>query len=339
MAILGDIHRRTGEKDDFVETNQSQHDFSTTEEIEFMSIDDIQSRSIAVIHKHRSSNDKMTNENGRELLKLCCNNNLFIVNGRIGTMPDCKFTCHTARGESVVDYFIVDPIMLSTITCFKVNDEKPLSDHSCVCVHFTYSALLQSDSKAQTKQTFYRWNAEIKKQYSLAINGPDTQEKFIDIINDIHKIESDTELDSIVDSINTFILDVANPYTTISLNKQGQPHKMNRAKWYDQDCIQQRMVYNGSRKAYAIVNIKKSNVMRISRKALRKLPVISYSDSSLEWVDSYKYLGVIFTKSKSFTKYLKLVCQKAGISQTVLDVHTSKHSSVSINHIFNFLTC
>ena len=62
--------------------------------------------------------------------------------------------------------------------------------------------------------------------------------------------------------------------------------------------------------------------------------MISYSDSSLEWVDSYEYLGVIVTKSKSFTKYLKLVCQKAGISQTVLDVHTSKHSSVSINHIF-----
>ena len=76
----------------------------------------------------------MINENRKKLLNICKNDNLFIVNGRIGSSKQCKFTCHTARGQSVVDYIIMDGETLRKVTKFSVDDVTPLSDHSSVRV-------------------------------------------------------------------------------------------------------------------------------------------------------------------------------------------------------------
>ena len=67
------------------------------------------------------SEDKIVNENGKQLLNMCKTDNLFIVNGGIGSDQKCDFTCHTARGQNVVDYFIVDGLLLRNISVFSVN--------------------------------------------------------------------------------------------------------------------------------------------------------------------------------------------------------------------------
>ena len=58
--------------------------------------------------EQRRSEDNVVNENGRQLLKICKTVNFFILNGRISNDPECKFTCRTSQGQSVVDHFIVD---------------------------------------------------------------------------------------------------------------------------------------------------------------------------------------------------------------------------------------
>ena len=73
------------------------------------------------VNKHRMSEDKIVYENGKQQLNMCKTDNLFIVNVRIGSDPKCDFTCHTARGLSVVDYFIVDGLLLRNIRVFSVN--------------------------------------------------------------------------------------------------------------------------------------------------------------------------------------------------------------------------
>ena len=95
-------------------------------------IDDAIVASDVSILKHRCPKEKIVNENGKELINLCVGNNLCIVNGRIGEYPDGSFTCHTARSESVVDYFIVNTEQLHSVSKFKVQANSPLSDHNCI---------------------------------------------------------------------------------------------------------------------------------------------------------------------------------------------------------------
>ena len=55
----------------------------------------------------RVSHDKsVVNQSGRWLIDRCVDNQLYILNGR--TLGDLtgRYTCHTPRGSSTVDYFI-----------------------------------------------------------------------------------------------------------------------------------------------------------------------------------------------------------------------------------------
>ena len=52
-----------------------------------------------------ASEDKKSNQNGTLLLEFCKQTNMRILNERTGSDNGIgKFTCHTHRGKSVVDY-------------------------------------------------------------------------------------------------------------------------------------------------------------------------------------------------------------------------------------------
>ena len=127
IIVMGDTNCRTGTDNDYIEQESSQCDVGVIP----YTIDDAIVASDVSILKHRRSEDKIVNENGKELLNLCVCNNLCTVNGRIGEYPDGSFTCQTARGESVVDYFIVKTEQLRNVANFKVQANNPLSDHNC----------------------------------------------------------------------------------------------------------------------------------------------------------------------------------------------------------------
>ena len=111
------------------------------------------------------------------------------VNGRIGLSQQCKFTCHTARGQSVVDYFIMDGETILKVTNFSVDDVTPLSDHSSVRVTLD-------------TQFLYRWQVTDKEQYKESINSVESQQQFASIINNF--TPGDTRIQGFKDS-NQFI--------------------------------------------------------------------------------------------------------------------------------------
>ena len=82
------------------------------------------------------------------------------------------------------------------------------------------------------------------------------------------------------------------------------------------------------------INTSKSKLMYISKRRPDKLPVIEYNSQPLQWVDSFKYLGVTFSSTNNFTKGMKTIWQQRSKSQTVIDMHVLKHPTVSLNHIF-----
>ena len=78
----------------------------------------------------RTSEDKVVNNYGRELLDLCIASQLRIANGRIH--PDKlkgSFTCFTPRGNSLVDYVISSANLLNKIDRLQVGEILSASDH------------------------------------------------------------------------------------------------------------------------------------------------------------------------------------------------------------------
>ena len=70
------------------------------------------------------------NSYGKELLDLCVSAELCIVNGRVGVDRDRgNYTCHTCRGNSVVDCKIVLTDLLENIRGFQVKYITIHSDH------------------------------------------------------------------------------------------------------------------------------------------------------------------------------------------------------------------
>ena len=77
-----------------------------------------------------SHDSKTTNQYGKLLIDLCMNNQLYILNGR--TLEDLggKFTCHTPRGSSAVDYLIISNSLSNKVLSMNVSD---LTLHSDQC--------------------------------------------------------------------------------------------------------------------------------------------------------------------------------------------------------------
>ena len=82
------------------------------------------------------------------------------------------------------------------------------------------------------------------------------------------------------------------------------------------------------------VNTEKSKEMYVSSKKSKKLPILSYNHEALQFVNSFKYLGINISRTGKLTEGLTNLC-----AQTVLDLLILKHHSVSVNHIFELFDC
>ncbi len=83
------------------------------------------------------------------------------------------------------------------------------------------------------------------------------------------------------------------------------------------------------------VNTEKSKVMCFARKRPSTIQTLYYDDNILERVDDFKYLGVTFSKTNTFTNGIEVLCQQARRAKTVVDLHTLKHKTLSVKHILD----
>ena len=78
----------------------------------------------------RFSQDKSVNVHGRQLVDICVNTGLQIVNGQVGADRGIgSFTCFTYNGSSVVDYVLAEEGIRERIVSFEVGDLQIHSDH------------------------------------------------------------------------------------------------------------------------------------------------------------------------------------------------------------------
>ena len=103
--LTGDLNARTGSALDFINSDHCIH-----------------VPGINLPQKHnlrrRKKYDSQINEHGKSLLEICKTCDMRIVNGRTPSDSFGRITCHSPKGISTVDYFIVSHEMLSLIGNF-----------------------------------------------------------------------------------------------------------------------------------------------------------------------------------------------------------------------------
>ena len=124
VIISGDVNARTRKLTDYVKLDHYFSDmFDFDDEIAnfFDKTEMLENLNIPLT---RSTTDTKTNNSGYWLIDLCKNNNLFIVNGRVG--KDKGFGLKTFRNTSTIDYTICTADCFRFLTHFEVKELDPI---------------------------------------------------------------------------------------------------------------------------------------------------------------------------------------------------------------------
>ena len=141
-------------------------------------------------------------------------------------------------------------------------------------------------------------------------------------INEIERLMNDVdEMDVYLNEVKVSVIMYADDLVLISKTKHGLQLGMNA-------------LYEFCSANTLTVNTNKSKVMYVSKRKPARLPVIHYNNKPLRWVDSFN-----IHRTNNLSKGLKLTCHQAKKAQSTLDMHTSSHPTVSLNHIFELLDC
>ena len=149
MLITGDLNARTGEELDFTSTGGDSYITGTNLDFPIL--------------PNRNNYDKNTNRSGKQVLQLCRELGLYIVNGRLRGDSFGRYTYCSNLGSSTVDYAITD-LDQTSLRAFTVKEQTPLSDHSQITLYL---------ERADTGNTFSQPCKlyKIKKQYKWAQNS------------------------------------------------------------------------------------------------------------------------------------------------------------------------
>ena len=150
VIMLGDFNSRTGLQDDFLDIDHNvveNSGFLLDENYLVFSKQNLEELGIIT---DRFNQDNVLNRNGKRLIESCRNLNLKIVNGRFGKDRNIgSFTCMSHNGNSLVDYALVSPDLLSCISDFEVDSlDHCLSDiHRPICLELSFIERKSNDVK------------------------------------------------------------------------------------------------------------------------------------------------------------------------------------------------
>ena len=130
ILLLGDFSSRTGTLSDYMEVDEKICEINSMKDLYNENVEILDMLNFNNIPLVRNNSDRTVNTYGRQLIELCRNNNLFILNGRIG--QERINTKVTRKDCSVVDYFLATACNFAFINGFYVQDFSDLySDAHC----------------------------------------------------------------------------------------------------------------------------------------------------------------------------------------------------------------
>ena len=294
VILLGDFNARTGLVDDNVITESAHvHNFSDQDNDVCESTYMLSSLGI---NMKRHSQDCLVNGHGYQLIQCLRAADLKIVNGRFGNDAGMgNFTCINANGQSVIDYMIMSPSLLPSITSFEVDVlDKCLSDVHCPLVmHImfkeeTVAPYVKSNGYDNSHEPGYspvlgkqitqtRWKKEMTAPFMSSFSVNDIQ----CLIEELEKVMGRIELASL-DGVNDFTDKLCeimlNPARAHDMCKQNaekhtrnmsrpQKAKMPRKPWFDSVCVSKRKEYLSAKNKLKLANsdVSKAQVMELAK--------------------------------------------------------------------------
>ncbi|CAG2229155.1 unnamed protein product [Mytilus edulis] len=257
IFLLGDFNSRTANEQDFF--NISDFEEHLTEFIDVNEFNDIHVLDDLKIPRIRNSSDTVVNSYGRKLIQFCKNNNMYILNGRVG--KDRVLGKPTSRSISVVDYILCTANILCKVDDFEVSDFCNLfSDiHAPLCLSLTVNGCnaTQGESEVINDKNVHigKWKHEKTIEYKNNIDVDKVNELLLNVMSkydDISSVDQGT-VDSIVSDITTVLLSAAKDtfgvFTKNSKNIGGEGNFSNK-DWFNKDCKKVRQEFRKSRRLY-----------------------------------------------------------------------------------------
>ena len=203
----------------------------------------------------RRSKDTKVDTYGRNLIKMCSDLNLTIVNGSHGSDANSgNFTCHKKKRndifESVVDYCIVSNTILPHISDFYVDIfDRNLSDvHSPLCLDLKGIPIVKSipiTENQNFEKILYKstWKPELQSQYQNSFSDDKIfgiEEKILDL--ERSPTISDEDIKLLVTDITAVIVE---PAQQVGMCKKIRPKKARARKspnktWFNSECEEKR---------------------------------------------------------------------------------------------------
>ena len=271
VLLFGDFNSRCGNMADYICSDEFIAELFHLEEINetndrIRNIFETQN-----IQFERKIVDTSVNNYGREIINLCKNNDIFILNGRIN--PDFYEPKLTCRNASVVDYFLSTADVFENIISLQVNEFCELySDVHCP-VEITlrtkqvHNNTISAASEIQsTKPKLWEQGKAQSFVENLDILKIANIEAKIDNLTSNNDI-TQSNLDHVVTDIEHVFENGA--LITFGTEKHSCQNDKLKSKpvWFNADCQSIRNKYNKIRKAY---NKYKSDTFKIMLKSVSK---------------------------------------------------------------------
>ena len=249
VMLLGDWNCRTANKSDMVSLDCA---------LPVEDTDDYENDT----YIPRYSQDTRCNTWGNCLLDLCKTSGIRIVNGRSGKdMGVGKFTCVTDKGESVVDYLIVEDDMFDVIKSFEVYDLTEFSDH--VPVYFSIDSSCSFAERDNHQQTSYKWNDAYCEQFKLLVTANMDFDNIFQAFSDTDlKQTPERVIDDVVNAFNLTLSELGSTFFKQERNTKKSGRYNNSGKcmskeWFGKECheakgfyLQALSLYNENRTPY-----------------------------------------------------------------------------------------
>ena len=303
-AVIGDFNARSGTLQDYtIPDDHLLQILQLDEENEVLDgLYDFKILDTANAPLGRYSNDQgHCNNYGYKLIEFCKNNNLFIVNGRVG--KDKMIGKVTSKDTSTVDYLITSANLFSFISEFEVMDFDPLmSDAHCrihVSILFNKESIVNKTStKENCKVKPVRWVEEKKVQFTECVETKfDNISEFMRSVDTVNT-SSKSNIEEIVTKINSIFCEAANE--TFGNKTVGlKPLRKNSKHWFNSSCHVKRKEFHRAKKNH---NVCKSDESRYELKVASKAYKFELNKCYQE--EQYKLEQDLRKKSKSEPKEL-----------------------------------
>jgi exonuclease III len=117
IIICGDFNARSGRLIDYIQMDNNHNYYNLPNNYVYDNC------------YKRCSMDLIVQKNGRRLVNMCTDNQLYILNGRMLGDLQGKCTCFHPQGCSVVDYIICSQALMKNVKYMKVKELMEHSDH------------------------------------------------------------------------------------------------------------------------------------------------------------------------------------------------------------------